>query len=246
MKKIITTLLLATILSCNAPEEKTLEKLIVNNNNSIITVVNKDENAGLTDLKNLMNSAEKEEAWCYIPKDNKWIEVGESRKVDPSEKGNFSVKINLSRLYKIMDKNEELVFYHIHPAKGKCLDKCEFKEDLYVYSTLPSKEDMLFMTQVYYYFSEKQKDAKFSFKIASMYGITECVPSKIEDYSIRIKFINAYYSMIDSYLQLNFLLNRIISKCDETKKDKIDEYKKINDLCSFISDSRNLISFKKW
>ena len=117
-----------SLTSCQHIEIKpnvSLENLIVNESNYYRTVVNKSEEEGIKDIKNILENSFLEEAWVFLPKSKKWIEIGEEEKReiiikevdDKNIAYSYSSGANLSGYFinELFEKESNILFYHFHP-----------------------------------------------------------------------------------------------------------------------------------
>ena len=89
--------------------------LLLNRDDKVYFVTNKNEEEGIKDIKKIINNSNYEEAWLYLPEKQIWYETG-------FYSDSISVCTNYSIVNKILEKNKdikELVFYHNHPWSPK-------------------------------------------------------------------------------------------------------------------------------
>ncbi len=139
-----------------APKIEVTERVTVNTDDSIQTVTYNNEVEGVLDLQRIITKSKQEDAWVYVPKEQKWVEVGINYE-DIGGPGDFEkgAKVSDKVFGRLVDKHQELIFYHIHPIttrdreklkkpKGKTSNKSTAKEGLHfvtIYSPTFTKTD---------------------------------------------------------------------------------------------------------
>ncbi len=124
--------------------------VLLNRDDGVSFVMNKNEEQGIEDIKKIINNSDYEESWLYLPEKQKWCEVG-------IESDSDFVVMSLPRIYKTLEENKnvkELIFYHNHPLNS---------------SKNPSFTDLTALIKLTKIFP----DYKIKEKICSEYGITE-------------------------------------------------------------------------
>ncbi len=173
-------------------EYKVIDNLVVNNKNDYKTVIYKNENVGVSEIKVLVESSRTEEAWVYLPDIEKWIEVGLNEESEKKVIGGYITKtrLDVSLLNILMDENNIMVLYHFHPPSFRLLEDeiIERKEEglpmsgreieilrtcILIKSTYPSRSDLMSMIGNSTEFYERNPEGKITFKVCSHYGITE-------------------------------------------------------------------------
>lgn len=88
------------------------DSLVININDGIYHVTNKNEEQGIEDIRKINNGYE--DAWLYLPEKQIWYEIG-------IHSDSESVKPFNSLIEKALEENsnvKELIFYHNHPEEG--------------------------------------------------------------------------------------------------------------------------------
>ncbi len=169
-----------------------VDDLVVNNENNYRTVVLKNEETGILEIRKLVNTSPIEECWTYLPSKEKWIEIGKGEELEQEVDGQYFTKIKLDALLieKLMAENDNLIVYHFHPSQSSFLnnkiekrkDACrpmnkeEIEEErtgFLVKRAYPSDADVMCMIGNSMDFYEKQPVGNITFKIGSHYGVTE-------------------------------------------------------------------------
>jgi len=135
--------------------------LLLNRDDQIYFVTNKNEEQGINDIKKIINNSNYEEAWVYLPEKQKWFEVGFDSYT--LSKKFAMVSSNKNDINKILEKNKdikELIFYHNHPS---------FPDDSQETEKFPPFFDIRIMVD----YTLSFPDYKIKNKICSKYGITE-------------------------------------------------------------------------
>ena len=117
-------------------------KLEVNTSNLFRNVTYGNFESGLFDMRKLAGESIYEEAWVYIPKETKWIELcrKETNSISDKGGGKFACFVDLSYLEALYSANEDLIFAHIHT-----LDSITKKSDFW--KVYPSVIDLEFSLQ---------------------------------------------------------------------------------------------------
>ena len=131
--------------------------LAVNTSIEVFFETSLDEREGIRQLKEIVETAETEECWAYLPLKNRWVEIGEMETES-------SVKNNIELLESLIDKHSSLVLYHIH------LSSEESAGDLGVPS--PSSSDERSMALISRAFFLKHPEGNIRFGVTSEYGVT--------------------------------------------------------------------------
>ncbi len=95
-----------------SPQRIYSENLLINLNDGICYLTNKNEEQGIEDIRKINNGCE--EAWLYLPKKQTWYEIGifsDSNSVKP-------LKPLIKKILKENPDAKELIFYHNHPGEG--------------------------------------------------------------------------------------------------------------------------------
>ncbi len=173
-------------------EYKVIDKLIVNSKNNYKTVIYKNEDEGVSEMRELVESSQTEESWAYLPRKEEWIEVGYNEESEKKEKDSYitKTKLDVQLLDTLMDENDNMILYHFHPPSYHLLEdeiRNREKEELtmsekeiekvrtgiLIKSTYPSRSDLMNMIGNSTEFYERNPEGKISFKICSHYGVTE-------------------------------------------------------------------------
>jgi len=209
---------LANIGTCySCPEQKPLqykEKLIVNTNDKIRTIIFKNEEEGTKDIKELVGTSEIEEAWAYLPPSQKWIEIGiegttktqfrYDNNLKKITKGYINTKIDSANLEKILKEYDDLIIFHFHPESfsseaitvlKEAYQKEELTNETYIQQMLlyeflnciPSIDDIttMIITSRAFYLLHPHGNTRH--KVISKIGIAE--------YKLTSKGIKEYTSM---------------------------------------------------
>ena len=143
------------------PPTRLESNLRINTSRKYYQVVQKDEEAGIKDLKGLLNEG-KEESWIYLPQKKEWHETGEYHYY-----GQKILFMPVHMAYGVSNQREitnrlmhepELIFYHIHPS-------VYFGRKKYL-ELAPSAEDLRFLQHC----SEINPNVKS--RIVSRFGVT--------------------------------------------------------------------------
>ena len=90
--------------------------LLLNRDDQIYFVTNKNEEQGIKDIRKIINNSKYEEAWIYLPERQKWYETG----IEAKHSLKWSYVTEDMVLKKIIlgkeKKIKEIVFYHYHPS----------------------------------------------------------------------------------------------------------------------------------
>ena len=169
-----------------------INELVVNNKNQFKTVIYENENEGILEMRKLIESSQIEESWAYLPRQEKWIEIGYSeeseKKID--EKYITKAKLDIQFLDELMNENNNMIIYHFHPSyslsledkikrrkkNGSPMNDNEIKKErtrLLIKSAYPSRSDLMNMIGNSTEFFERNSDGHITFKVCSHYGITE-------------------------------------------------------------------------
>ncbi len=169
-----------------------INELVVNNKNQFKTVIYENENEGILEMRKLIESSQIEESWAYLPRQEKWIEIGYSeeseKKID--EKYITKAKLDIQFLDELMNENNNMIIYHFHPSyslsledkikrrkkNGSPMNDNEIKKErtrLLIKSAYPSRSDLMNMIGNSTEFFERNSDGNITFKVCSHYGITE-------------------------------------------------------------------------
>jgi hypothetical protein len=169
-----------------------INELVVNNKNQFKTVIYENENEGILEMRKLIESSQIEESWAYLPRQEKWIEIGYSeeseKKID--EKYITKAKLDIQFLDELMNENNNMILYHFHPSyslsledkikerkkNGSPMNDKERKKErtrLLIKSAYPSRSDLMNMIGNSTEFFERNSDGNITFKVCSHYGITE-------------------------------------------------------------------------
>jgi len=173
-------------------EYKVIDELVVNNKNNYKTVIYKNEDEGVSEMRELVESSQTEESWAYLPHMEKWIEVGYNEETEKKVKERYitKTKLDVQLLDILMDENDNMILYHFHPPSYHLLEddikRREEKElpmsdneiekariGILIKSAYPSRSDLLNMIGNSTEFYERNPGGKITFKICSYYGITE-------------------------------------------------------------------------
>lgn len=212
-------------------ETRTIENLIINANPKIAMVVNKDEQEGLKDLKNLASTSEIEEAWCYLPKKKQWIEIG-------IEETNSSLEANIPLKEDIIQENDDIIFYHLHPKDiTSKTDNMQFLRLI-----IPSEIDLFMAARESANLFKKYKDGTFNFKIVSESGVTEYhMLRKIKNLNpVRRQLINQLNKMENDVFYYSFLFSGR-DEISESEKEFVIDY-----FCNKGTPNLFKVDFKKW
>ncbi len=171
---------------------KVIDELVVNNKNNYKTVIYENEDVGVSEMRELVESSLTEESWVYLPNMRKWIEVGFNEESERKVNKSYitKTKIDVPLLNILMDENDNIILYHFHPPSYRLLEdkiKEREKEELpmsdneierektriLIQSSYPSRSDLMNMIGNSTEFYERNPEGRITFKICSHYGITE-------------------------------------------------------------------------
>src|SRR3989338_2236667 len=82
------------------------------NSSPTAQILYKHETEAVLDLRKLVAEAEVEEAWCYVPEETSWHDVGLEVAVS---NGRATVDYDLEKIEKLAVEHKTLDFYHLHP-----------------------------------------------------------------------------------------------------------------------------------
>lgn len=195
--------------------EKLTDKLQINTSRMYKLVSEKSEAEGIEDLKELVNTADVEEAWYYDGE--RWVENGiEERKYKVLLEG---------PLEKIINNNKSPTFYHIHPLKSYESEDIQSNDDLAtaiyrqnemyksaISGALPSLQDMYTMVSSTIDAWKKDSNINPKFKVVSPFGVTE--------YSLTKKGLGYFGTVAEKDLLKVINLNLAYIAQEETKVEK--------------------------
>ena len=169
-----------------------INELVVNNKNQYKTVIYENEEEGILEMRKLIETSQIEESWAYLPRQEKWIEIGYSeeseKKID--EKYITKAKLDIQFLDELMNENNNMIIYHFHPSyslsledkikrrkkNGSPMNDNEINKErtrLLIKSAYPSRSDLMNMIGNSTEFFERNSEGNITFKVCSHYGITE-------------------------------------------------------------------------
>ena len=169
-----------------------INELVVNNKNQYKTVIYENEEEGILEMRKLIETSQIEESWAYLPRQEKWIEIGyneeSEKKIDESYI--TKAKLDIQFLDELMNENNNMIIYHFHPSyslsledkikrrkkNGSPMNDNEIKKErtrLLIKSAYPSRSDLMNMIGNSTEFFERNSDGHITFKVCSHYGITE-------------------------------------------------------------------------
>ncbi len=173
-------------------EYKVIDKLVVNNKNNYKTVIYKNEDEGVSEMRELVGNSQTEESWAYLPLMEKWIEVGYNEESEKKIKQSYitKTKLDVQLLDLLMDENDNMILYHFHPPsyrsledeimerekQGLSMSGKEIEKErtgLLIKSAYPSRSDLMNMIGNSTEFYDRNPEGKITFKICSHFGITE-------------------------------------------------------------------------
>ena len=173
-------------------EYRVVDGLVVNNRNTFKTVIYKNEEDGISEMRKLIASSRMEESWAYLPYQEKWIEIGHDEEVEKKINKRYvtRARLDIPLLDRLMSENSNMILYHFHPFYCLSLeDKIRKREEdglpmnnneierertgLVIKSAYPSRSDLLNMIGNSTEFFERNADGDITFKVCSHYGITE-------------------------------------------------------------------------
>lgn len=173
-------------------EYKVINELVINNRNKFKTVIYENEEEGISEMRKLIDSSQIEESWAYLPRQEKWIEIGQNEETEKKIGKRYITKskLDVQFLDELMSENNNMVLYHFHSSHCLSLeDKIRKREEdgspmsdneiererirLLIKSAYPSRSDLLNMVGNSTEFFERNSEGNITFKICSHYGITE-------------------------------------------------------------------------
>lgn len=163
----------------------TVSKHLAINPSPQVEIVHKNEPEGIKDLRQLVEEAELEEAWVYIPQTEEWYDVGLEAK---AEGDTNSVDLDVDKVKSLALRSSRFHSWHIHTQKDSLRFYQHFLDNLprgYTRETLwdfinadaalPSSDDLTFSIYFSCLFDQKKKrDDRYL--IASHHGVTEFKP----------------------------------------------------------------------
>jgi len=178
------------------PPPRIVSNLVVNNSTDYINVVEKNEEEGVRDLRQLAENSQLEESWVYLPLETLWVEIGKTSFpleiiVKNKEIIGYQERVEnyTGIVFKLMQAHWTLVHYHIHIKKSgvvkegidyivdglKISDSSLLEIENLVSSAtaLPSALDirnMVVHSDAYYTLNSR---GQISHKVVSGYGVTE-------------------------------------------------------------------------
>ncbi len=183
---------LATEQTTQQGEYKVIDDLDVNNRNKFKTVIYESEAEGISEMRKLIASSQIEESWAYLPRLEKWIEIGHNEEAEKKIEKRYitKAKLDVPLLDKLMNEDSNMILYHFHPSHSLSLeDKIRNREKssspmndkeierekikLLIKSAYPSRSDLLNMIGNSMEFFERNTEGNITFKVCSHYGITE-------------------------------------------------------------------------
>ena len=169
-----------------------VREIVVNNDNKYRTIIYKNEEEGITELRSLVDTSRMEECWIFLPLGKKWVEIGSGSVPETKVDDRFITKVGLDVQFmeRLMAKNNSLIVYHIHPTyslflehqmkqcreNGQPMKEKEIKKARSVFlmkRAYPSEQDLGNMIENTLEFFKKNPSGNITFKICSHYGITE-------------------------------------------------------------------------
>ncbi|MFQ5685638.1 MAG: hypothetical protein ACE5GV_03160 [Candidatus Scalindua sp.] len=169
-----------------------INELVVNNKNHYKTVIYENEDEGISEMRELIESSQIEESWAYLPHREKWIEIGYNEESEKKIDENYitKAKLDIQILDDLMNQNNNMILYHFHTSyclsledkikerekNGPPMNDNEIEKErirLLIESAYPSRSDLLNMIGNSTEFFERNSDGNITFKIGSHYGITE-------------------------------------------------------------------------
>jgi hypothetical protein len=173
-------------------EYNVIDELVVNNRNKSKTVIYESEAEGIAEMRKLIASSQIEESWVYLPRHEKWIEIGYNEEAEMKIDKRYitKAKLDVQLLDELMDENNSMSLYHFHPShslsledkiknrkeRGSPMNDKEIEKErikLLIKSSYPSRSDLLNMIGNSMEFLERNAEGKITFKVCSHYGITE-------------------------------------------------------------------------
>jgi hypothetical protein len=173
-------------------EYKIIDQLVVNNKNNYKTVIYKNEDEGVLEMRELVGRSQTEESWAYLPHMEKWIEVGYNEETEKKLNQSYitKTKLDVQLLDVLMDENDNMILYHFHPPSYHSLENEIKKRDedklpmsdneiekkrtgLLIKSAYPSRSDLMNMMGNSTEFYDRNPEGEITFKICSHFGITE-------------------------------------------------------------------------
>lgn len=167
-------------------------KLTVNTDHSFRLNISQSEREGLQDLRKLAQEADREEAYAFIPEEERWVEIGYNEsaiefEVDPN--GEISGRVTVAYdplLEDLLKRYQSLAVYHFHPhlfaenltallkehppKEGTLEDAIAFELDNQV---LPSPIDLYSMIrQSAKYYNQYHPEGSIAFHVVSVDGVT--------------------------------------------------------------------------
>ncbi|MDR4496601.1 MAG: hypothetical protein MRK02_01545 [Candidatus Scalindua sp.] len=223
-------------------EDIVIRELVVNNDNKYRTVICKNEEEGIKELRSLVDTSRIEECWIFLPPEERWVEIGSGAVPETRVDDHFITKVGVDVQFmeSVMAKNNSLIVYHIHPTYSLFLEhqmrKCrengqpmkekevkKARTEFLIKRAYPSGQDLGNMIENTMEFIKKNPGGNIMFKICSHYGITECYLTK----EGKIYFIcDNYPDLFEKIVRICMKMHRDAALAVENYEQKIR--KKVN------------------
>lgn len=175
-----------------------IPNLIVNTNDTHRTLIRKNEQNGLNDIRQLLLHSSLEEKWMYYPAKKIWIELGiHSIKLDEKGSAGYQIFSRMEEIKNIFLTEKNLIDYHFHPVNSAILnqkakvflkkiakectdDNIHWANENYfapvdrIFSAIPVRDDLFQLIVSSCVFYRIHPEGDFYHKIVSPYGITIC------------------------------------------------------------------------
>ncbi len=169
-----------------------INELVVNNKNQYKTVIYENEEEGILEMRKLIETSQIEESWAYLPRQEKWIEIGYNEEPEKKIDENYitKAKLDIQFLDGLMNENDNMILFHFHTSyclsledkikkrekDGSPMNDSEIEKErirLLIKSAYPSRSDLMNMIGNSTEFFERNSEGNITFKVCSHYGITE-------------------------------------------------------------------------
>jgi len=193
---------------------KYTDKLEVNLKNYAFRAhTRKNEEAGVKDIAEIIKLSLYEEEWAYLPKKEKWVEIGYGEWRTRRKAG---VYFHTKVLSNLASSNNSIVLYHLHTKKG-----------FGILSALPSDTDIGSMLRTSKKFYSWKPNGSLKFKTQSVKGVTEYSLTDMGKSYVSVNDFEEFEVTKKRYSEnkRNFNVCKIVSNTNEA----------INEACDYLS-----------
>jgi len=100
-----------------------VDQLVVNTENTCRTVFKGNEEDGIKQLQQLVESSKLEEAWAYLPERLEWIEIGKEEKPETKQGEIYTKEVKFNIPQDLFRNNHSIIIYHFHPRYSLQLEE---------------------------------------------------------------------------------------------------------------------------